>query len=57
MSLSLTQLFLAHKKDILQNLDNIDYSLQGYYNSTIDQLIIKSTSSGSIIVEAVQLAK
>jgi hypothetical protein len=57
MCLCLTQLFLAHKKDILQNLDNIDYALQGYYNSTIDQLIIKSTSSGSIIVEAVQLAK
>ena len=37
------QLFQKYKTEILHNLTQIEASLNGYYNSTIEQIIVKSS--------------
>jgi len=44
------QLFHKYKREIFANLDNIELALKGYYNYTIDQILLKN-SDGNIVIE------
>ena len=50
------QQFERHRSDILASLGNIELALQGYYNSIVEQIILKNTDGNIIIEEAIERA-
>lgn len=52
----MTQLFDKHRQSIMASLSSIELSLQGYYNSIVEQIIIKNTDANILIEEAIDRA-
>ena len=48
------QLLHKYKAELLNNLDSIELALQGFYNNTIDQLLLRNTDTNLVISESIQ---
>lgn len=47
------QLFESNRREIITSLGNIELALQGYYNSIVEQIILKNTDGNLLIEEAI----
>jgi hypothetical protein len=47
-------LFESNRREIIASLGNIELALQGYYNSIVEQIILKNTDSNLLIEEAIE---
>ena len=48
------QLFETNRREIITSLGNIELALQGYYNSIVEQIILKNTDGNLLIEEAIE---
>ena len=48
------QLFESSKREIVATLGNIELALQGYYNSIVEQIILKNTDGNLLVEEAIE---
>jgi hypothetical protein len=48
------QLFESSKREIIATLGNIELALQGYYNSIVEQIILKNTDGNLLVEEAIE---